>query len=222
MGKRDKHTRMKLLYEALETALGPLHWWPAETPFEVCIGAILTQNAPWTGVVKAIHTLKERGIFSVDGILASDREELAATVRPTVYYNQKARKLQTFCSFLREHYHGRIEEMGALDPREARRRLLSVSGIGYETADSILLYALGMPVFVVDAYTRRIFLRHGLIDETYGYEELRGIFEEAFAPDPVFYNEYHALLCHVGARFCRRKPDCAHCPALQILGEPTL
>ncbi len=105
---------------------------------------------------------------------------------------------------------------------EARRQLLSVSGIGYETADSILLYALGKPIFVVDAYTRRIFLRHGLIEEDYGYEELRSFFEDAFEPDPVLYNEFHALLCNTGAVYCRRKPNCQNCPALKILGEPTI
>jgi endonuclease-3 related protein len=222
MLNRDNHTLLYSLYEALEAALGPMHWWPADTPFEVCIGAILTQNAPWSGVVKAIHALRKRGIFSVEGIIAADQNELAAAVRPTVYYNQKARKLKNFCGFLQARYKGRIEEMGSLEPIEARSQLLAVSGIGYETADSILLYALGMPVFVVDAYTRRIFLRHGLIGEECGYEDLRGLFEDTFSPDPVFYNEFHALLCQVGARFCRRKPDCANCPAWQMLGEPTL
>jgi len=227
MAHSNTTERLYRLYKALEEAYGPMNWWPAAgggsaAPFEVCAGAILTQNAPWTGVVKAIRALRDLGIFSVEGILAASEKTLAEALKPTVYYNQKTRKLKAFCVFLSERFCGRIEEMGKLPLLEARSLLLEVSGIGRETADSILLYALRKPIFVVDAYTWRILVRHGLAGEDWGYEELRALFENAFAPDPEFYNEFHALLCHTGAKYCRRKPDCPACPALKILGEPIL
>lgn len=223
--RRDLHLR---LYTHLENSCGPLHWWPSVTspgeracPFEVCVGAILTQNAPWLGVVRSIETMLKRGIFSIEGILQSDDAALSDAIRPSIYHNQKARRLRDFCCFLRDACGGRIEPVGDDAPDTARARLLAIPGIGRETADSILLYALGMPVFVVDAYTKRIFLRHGLINGDCGYETLRGFFEDALNPDPVLYNEYHALLCHVGAVFCKPRPDCVNCPARVILGEAT-
>jgi endonuclease-3 related protein len=211
---------LRRLYDALESAYGPMRWWPADTPFEVCAGAILTQNAPWDGVVKAIRALKELGVFSAEGIADADVGMIAAAIRPTVYYNQKARRLKTFCEYLLAEHDGGIEEMRRLELPEARQRLLAMSGIGYETADSMLLYALGMPVFVVDAYTCRILFRHGLADENWGYEETREFFESALEPDVALYNEFHALLCHLGAVCCKSKPDCAACPARAALGEP--
>lgn len=210
------------LYRRLLCSLGPSHWWPAETPFEVCIGAILTQNAPWTGVVKAIRNLRDLGIFSVEGILAADDLDLAEAVRSTIYFNQKAKRLKAFCRFLKDEFGSDVTAMRELEPWDAQRRLLEIPGIGFETADSILLYALGMPVFVVDAYTKRIFLRHGLVDEECGYENLKEFFEDVLEPDAAFFNEFHALLCRVGADFCRRKPDCDRCPARVVLGEPDL
>jgi len=219
---KKRHHILHNLYDALEKAIGPAHWWPADTPFEVCIGAILTQNAPWAGVRKAISGLQERGIFTVEGIAEADERILAEAVRPAIYHNQKARRLKTFCRFLLEECGGRVEEIGEWEILEARGKLLNLSGIGYETADSILLYALGMPIFVVDAYTKRILIRHSMIDEECGYEELRAFFEDALDPDPILYNEFHALLCLSGAKFCRKKPLCDQCPALEILGEPVL
>lgn len=210
------------LYETLETSLGPSHWWPADTPFEVCIGAILTQNAPWTGVTKAIRNLRDIGAFTAESIAGTDDRVLAEAVRPTVYYNQKAKRLKVFCRFLLEEFGGKVEAMRDLEPRDARRRLLEIRGIGYETADSILLYALGMPVFVVDAYTKRILIRHGLMDEECGYEYLKEYFEDVIEPDAALYNEFHALLCRVGAEFCKRKPICDRCPVRGAWGEPAL
>ncbi len=173
-------------------------------------------------MVKAIHQLRDLGIFSVPGILAADDRVLAEAVRPTIYYNQKAKRLKTFCRFLEDEFDGDVARMRDLDPWDARRRLLEIPGIGLETADSILLYALGMPVFVVDAYTKRIFLRHGLVDEECEYEDLKEFFEDALEPDVAFFNEFHALICRVGAEFCKRKPDCTRCPARAVLGEPGL
>jgi endonuclease-3 related protein len=208
------------LYNVLLRSMGPSGWWPADTSFEVCIGAILTQNAPWSGVVRAIGNLKESGMFGVGAIAHADERTLAEAIRPAVYYNQKAKKLKAFCRFLLDRYKGGIEKMAALDPTRARRELLSVPGIGYETADSILLYALGMPVFVVDAYTKRILTRHHIVPEDCGYEELREFFEDRLEPDPVFFNEFHAQLCRLGAEYCRKRPRCGDCPARTVLGEP--
>jgi len=208
------------LYESLVSALGPSGWWPAETPFEVCVGAVLTQNAPWGGVVKAITALKERGIFSPEGITKADEAALAEALRPTVYFNQKARRLRAFCGFLLDRYGGDVERLRDHDPADVRSQLLALPRNGRETADSMLLYALDMPVFVVDAYTHRILSRHGMIDENVGYEELRGYFEDVLEPDPRLFNEFHALLCRVGAGYCKKKPRCAECPARLVLGEP--
>ncbi|MBT4483367.1 MAG: endonuclease III domain-containing protein [Candidatus Latescibacteria bacterium] len=210
------------LYNRLEDTNGQTNWWPADTPFEVCIGAILTQNAPWRGVVKSINNLKENRIFDVHIIADTPEQILAKAIRPSIYYNQKAKKLKTFCRFLLERYKGKIENMAGQDMLEARKTLLALPGIGCETADSILLYALGMPVFVVDAYTRRIFTRHGLIDPNWDYENIRNFFEEALEPDVGLYGEFHALICLLGANYCKRNPGCDNCPAKEIMGEPVL
>lgn len=218
----ERRVMLVELFESLERELGPMNWWPAETPFEVCIGAILTQNAPWTGVTRSIQNMKTVGMFGVDEINNADEHVLAETIRPSIYYNQKAHRLKAFCRFLAEEFAGRIENMESIDLPEARTMLLELPGIGFETADSILLYALGKPVFVVDAYTARILGRHGLVDETFGYEELRMYFEDVLDPDPVFFNEFHALICRTGSEICRKKPRCESCPAFHILGEPVL
>lgn len=218
----DRRVFLLELYGTLERAFGPMRWWPADTPFEVCIGAILTQNAPWSGVVKAIRQLRGTGLFGVQAIADADEQALAEAIRPSIYYNQKARRLKTFCRFLLEEHGGVVERMGTLGCREARRNLLALPGIGYETADSILLYALGKPVFVVDAYTKRICARHGMISGECGYEELRGYFEDALEPSAELFNEFHALLCRLGAEYCRRKPRCEGCPARELLGDPVV
>jgi endonuclease III related protein len=215
----DRRKTLMELYTALQREMGPSGWWPADTPFEVCIGAILTQNAPWKGVVTAIGNLKKAGLFDVHALAGADDETLAREIRPTVYHHQKARRLKEFCRFLIEEHGGSVENMRSLELHEARRRLLALHGIGFETADSILLYALGLPVFVVDAYTKRICTRHGMIDETCGYEELRRYFEDALDRSAALYNEFHALLCRLGAGYCLRTPRCGICPARAVLGS---
>ena len=210
------------LYTVIEKILGPTNWWPANTPFEVCIGAILTQNAPWSGVKKSIAHLKENRLFDVHIIASAPEYILAEAIRPSIYHHQKAQRLKVFCRFLLEHFSGKVENMASLGLLNARKSLLSLPGIGYETADSILLYALNMPIFVVDAYTRRIFSRHGFIEHKCNYERLRTFFEEVLEPDAVFYGEFHALLCLLGAQFCKKKPICCDCPVLEIAGEAVL
>lgn len=233
MPRNERRKILLELYETLGRAFGPMRWWPAATdssfphgsaatPFEVCIGAILTQNAPWLGVVKAIRNLKESGLFGVEEIDRADERVLAETIRPAIYRNQKARRLKGFCRFLLDMHEGRVEHMIRLETAEARRQLLALDGVGFETADSMLLYALGMPVFVVDAYTKRVLVRHRLADVRWGYEEIRSSFERVLDPDPVVWNEFHALLCRLGAGFCGRKPNCMCCPAGGVLGVPYL
>ena len=218
--KESRRLLLMKLYNTLEKKLGPANWWPAETPFEVCIGAILTQNAPWAGVEKSIANLKKLSIFDVVSIAETPVEVLAEAIHPSIYYNQKAKRLKIFCRFLKENFGSKIENMACLALPDARRKLLDLSGIGPETADSILLYALNMPIFVVDAYTRRIFLRHGLIDPAWDYEKLRHFFEEVLEPNAVFYGEFHALICLLGSGICRGKPKCDDCPVLEIAGKP--
>jgi len=210
------------MFEALEDAFGPMNWWPAETRFEVCIGAILTQNAPWSGVVKSITNLKEQDLFDAHAIAEAPENVLADAVNPSIYYNQKAKRLKIFCRFLMDNLSGKIENLSRSDKTEARETLLAIEGIGPETADSILLYALNMPYFVVDAYTRRIFSRHGLVDPAWDYYRLQAFFEDVLERDNIFYGEFHALLCILGAKICKRKPDCDKCPVRNIMGEPLI
>ena len=218
-GGHDEQFHRKL-FDELERTLGPTGWWPAETPFEVFVGAILTQNARWTGVVKAIATLKDTLPFTAEAIACAPHELIAEALRPTIYYNQKAHRLKDFCLFLVREFAGDVENMNHLDSTTAREKLLALKGIGCETADSMLLYALKNPVFVVDAYTRRILSRHGLMDAAASYEDIRSYFEQALPPDPVMYAEYHGLLCIVGSRWCAPKPRCDECPIREYVGEP--
>ena len=200
--------------------LGPSGWWPAKTPFAVALGAILTQNTAWTNVEKALTLLEETTDLVPDRIAALSLPELEVCVRPAGFFRQKSRKILTFLELLRQYGgmgHGR-EDMGmtcfsAVETEDMRRILLAVSGIGPETADCILLYALDRPSFVVDAYTRRMCARHGLVPETIPYEELRDFFMDGLEPDVPLYNEYHALIVRVGKDFCRKtKPRCGSCP----------
>lgn len=209
--------RKKILmeyYEAMFAAFGPQGWWPARTRIEVIVGAILTQNTAWTNVEKAIKGLREAGVLSARGIKEIETEELARLIRPSGYFNVKARRLKDFISFLYEGSGGSINRLfGESETGVLRRRLLSVKGIGPETADSILLYAGHRGEFVVDAYTKRVFARHGLVAERAGYEEVKALFMENLPRDEGLFNEYHALIVRLGKDFCRpRKPLCEACP----------
>ncbi|MFH0962743.1 MAG: endonuclease III domain-containing protein [Planctomycetota bacterium] len=200
------------MYDLLLARFGPQHWWPGDTPFEVAVGAILTQNTNWTNVERAIANLKRARALSVRALLALSHADLAALLRPAGYFNVKAMRLRAFLLFLETEYRGSMKRFAA-DPRPDRRaRLLAVKGIGPETADSILLYALDEPTFVVDAYTRRILSRHRLIEPDASYDAIRNLFEDALERDARLYNEYHALLVACGKRFCRSKMLCSACP----------
>jgi len=200
------------IYEILYRSFGPMHWWPGETPFEVMVGAILTQNTSWKNVEKAIQKLKQRGVLNIDGIRQLRKSQLALLIRSSGYYRIKAERLKSFVEFLFKEYGGDLERMGEERLEELRGKLLQIKGIGPETADSILLYGLGKPIFVVDAYTQRILFRHGIIPEKALYSEVQKLFMDYLPHDETLFNEYHALLVHLGKTMCQKNPRCDICP----------
>lgn len=204
------------IYELLHEAFGPQHWWPGETSFEVVTGAILTQNTSWANVEKAIANLKSAGHLTPKGLYQMGLSELAELIRPAGYYNIKAKRLKSFIDWLFGNYDGELTNLEPIATGQLRAELLTVKGIGRETADSILLYALGRPVFVVDTYTARIMLRHGLIDAGADYEQLRELFESNLPEDVQLFNEYHALLVRTGKDFCKPKAKCPGCPLEEL------
>jgi len=207
-------------YRTLYSGLGPQNWWPARTPFEVIVGAILTQNTAWTNVERAIANLRREGLLSPAALERVDRRRLERLIRSSGYFRQKARKLKEFVHFLRREFGGSLARMFRTPTDELRARLLAIHGIGRETADSILLYAGGHRVFVVDAYTHRILARHGLAANNSKYEEIRALFEASLPPDPATYNEFHGLIVNVGKNWCRtREPRCHECPLQPYLPE---
>ena len=219
---RMNRRELMRLYRRLLKAFGPRKWWPATSPFEVMVGAILTQNTAWSNVEKAVANLRQADALDPLRLSAIRRDRLARLIRPSGYYNVKAGRLLAFARWLRDRYGGNVESMAATETAELRRELLGLKGVGPETADSMLLYALERPVFVVDAYTIRIFSRHGVLPATAGYEEARAFFEERLPRDVALYNEYHALLVALGNSVCRPTPRCEECPAAGCLpgGRP--
>jgi len=201
------------IYHNLSLAFGPQHWWPGDTPFEIAAGAILTQNTNWGNVEKAIQNLKKQKALSAKIIHEMPAKELAGLIRPAGYFNIKAQRLKSFIDFLMREYHGSMKRMKSGETHLLREQLLAVNGIGPETADSILLYALGKPVFVIDAYTKRVLSRHGILDERRSYDEFQELFHFALKKDAKLFNEYHALFVRVGKTYCRKnKPLCDECP----------
>jgi endonuclease III related protein len=200
------------LYQRLWETWGPQDWWPGDTPFEVVVGAILTQNTNWGNVARAIAALKDQDLLEPRALHDLPEAELARLIRPAGYYNVKARRLRNFLDFLGTHYGHSMAQLAASDLSSLRPALLSIKGVGPETADSILLYALEKPTFVVDAYTFRILSRHGLLDEACSYEDLRQLFMEHLPARVDRYQEYHALLVRLGKEWCRPQPRCGSCP----------
>ncbi|MDP8266345.1 MAG: endonuclease III domain-containing protein [Candidatus Aceula meridiana] len=203
---------LKKIYKTLFVKFGPQHWWPAKTPFEVVVGAILVQNTNWTNTAAAIKNLKTKKLLNPQKLKNISHKRLAAVIRQAGYFNVKARRLKNFIDFLFDKYSGRISTMAKEDSQLLRRQLLSVNGIGPETADSILLYALNKSFFVVDAYTKRILLRHKLILKDATYDEVQEIFMKSLIQNTKLFNEYHALIVHLAKKFCKRKPLCKRCP----------
>lgn len=199
------------VYARLLAARGHQRWWPGETPFEVAVGAVLTQNTAWTNVERAIANLKAAGALDAGTILALDEPALAALLRPAGYFNVKARRLRALVRYLCDEAGGDPARLDGRDVPRLRASLLAVPGVGRETADSILLYAVGLPVFVVDAYTRRIFGRLGRIDPDADYDAIRAVFEAALPRDVGLYNDYHAQIVALGKDVCRPRPRCEAC-----------
>jgi endonuclease III related protein len=201
-------------YNSLFTALGPQHRWPgSHRPFEVIVGAILVQNTSWKNVELALSNLRAVRLLSVQGIEGAELRRLERHIRPSGFFRQKARKPKAFCAFLQDEFDGSLRRMFNTPTLILREKLLNVFGIGPETADSILLYAGGHGVFVVDAYTRRMLVRHGWIRERAKYDDIRWLFERQFPGDVKLFNEFHALIVSAGKQWCRsQEPDCDHCP----------
>ena len=204
------------IYSRLYDAYGSQEWWPGDSPFEVIAGAILTQSAAWANVEKALANLKAANALFPEGIAALPEAELAQLIRPSGYFNAKARKLKALVHLLNERFAGDLDRMLATPVNELRPALLAAHGIGPETADSILLYAAAQPVFVIDAYTRRTFLRLGLLPQADNYEGWQRLFMGALPADATLFNEYHALIVRHGKDVCRKQPLCGGCALASI------
>jgi endonuclease-3 related protein len=207
-----KDLALRTIYEKLYAFYGPQYWWPGDTPFEITVGAILTQNTNWANVEKAIDNLKVHHVLNARALHKLPIQTLAALVRPSGYYNIKAKRIRAFLNFLVEKYGGSVRRMKNDETRTLRKELLAINGIGPETADSILLYALQKPVFVIDAYTRRIISRHDILDANVRYDEYQDFFHCELDQNVHLFNEYHALLVRVGKEYCRSQPQCERCP----------
>ena len=212
--------RLRRIYEQLASAYGPQHWWPAETPFEVILGAYLTQNTSWKSVERSLANLRAAGALTLSGLRSIALEDLKILIRPTGFHTRKGPALKAFVAMLDEEFGGSLGLLAAAPTATLRRRLLALPGVGRETADAILLYALNHAIPVADEYLRRIAARHGLLTSSpgrKGYESLASLTLQAFAPDPTanharLFNEFHALIVAVGKAHCGRTAHCAGCP----------
>ena len=204
--------RLMEIYQLMLDRFGEQHWWPGDSRFEIIVGAILTQNTNWVNVEKAIGNLKSADALCPEKLYKMETETLATLIKPAGYFNLKAGRLRNFLTWLFENYDGQVDAAENLSAWDIRQQLLSIKGIGPETADSISLYAYGKQVFVVDTYTCRIMVRHGLIEAEAGYEQIREFMEASLPGDVKLFNEYHALLVQVGKNHCKPKAKCAGCP----------
>ncbi len=213
------------MYATLMDAYGPQQWWPAETPLEVIVGAYLTQSTSWRAVEKSIANLRARGILNVEGLRAISEEELRSLIRPSGFIQRKTASIKAFIHFLDREYNGSLHSLSLQNPEETRQQLLALPGVGPETADAILLYALGQPTIVVDEYLRRLVTRHNLLHENIRYTELQQLAVDAFAEDDLtsrgqHYNEFHALVVELGKQHCRRQAVCDGCPLSKPIFRP--
>jgi endonuclease-3 related protein len=208
-----------VIYDRLLIFFGEQGWWPAETPFEVMVGAILTQNTAWRNVEHAIARLKEAGVLTPQGLRRIPERRLARLIRPAGYYNVKARRLKALIAFLTREYGGDLRRMFREPRAPLREKILMVKGVGPETADSILLYAGEKPIFVIDAYTKRVLSRHGMITDGASYGAIQDLFMQNLPADVALYKEYHALFVRLAKTFCKTKPLCTGCPLEE--GWPT-
>lgn len=201
------------MYQRLYTHFGPCHWWPGESALEIAVGAVLTQNTSWKNVARAIANLKAAGVLELDALRALKPKKLAELIRPAGYYNLKEQRLRNLLDMFQDQCSGELDRLWERPLPEARELLLAVKGVGPETADSILLYAGGLPTFVIDAYTFRVLGRHGLASDGDAYPDLQSLFMKNLEPDPALYNEFHALIVRLGHRICKKSnPICEGCP----------
>ncbi|KAF5029080.1 MAG: endonuclease III domain-containing protein [Methanoculleus marisnigri] len=209
---------LPLIYDALFAAFGHQRWWPAKTPFETMIGAILTQNVSWTNAAQAVRNLEDAGMLDPRLLAEADTADIAPLIVPSRYYNQKAERIREFAGVYVREFHADPAAMAAVETGELRERLLALRGFGEETADTILLYACKKPVFVVDAYTRRIFSRYGLLPEGASYDLTQRLFAENLDPDVELFNDYHAQIVRLGKTVCKKSPLCDRCPIREVRG----
>ncbi len=210
--------RINKLYRLLYREYGPQGWWPGDSQLECILGAILTQNTSWKNVEKAINNLRKSNLISIDKLKLLTTDELAQLIRPSGYFNQKALKIKNFIKFITENYNASLERMFDEEMYVLRDKLLSIKGVGPETADSIILYGGNKPIFVIDTYTYRVLSRHGLVPEQTSYNEMQELFMDSLNLDPGIFNEYHALLVKVGKEHCKKRiPVCTGCP---LEGDP--
>jgi endonuclease-3 related protein len=201
------------VYQNLIDHFGPQNWWPGETPFEIIVGAVLTQNTNWRNVSKAIDNLREAELLNFNSLKLLAVDEIATYIRPSGYYNLKAKRLRNLFDMIENVYFGELDLFLQDSLASGRENLLSVKGVGPETADSILLYACELPTFVIDTYTHRVFSRHQLVDEETDYESMQDLFVSQLPQDVQLYNEYHALIVRVASTYCKKtNPLCEQCP----------
>jgi endonuclease-3 related protein len=206
-------SQLQEIYDRLYQFYGPQNWWPAESRIEMLIGAVLTQNTNWQNVRKAIDALRIEGLLSFEALSSISVDALSLCIKSSGYYNLKAKRLKNLLQMIEDEYGGSLDDLLETEPHSARESLLSVKGIGPETADSILLYAGGHPLFVVDAYTHRIFSRHNLVPDDCDYQSLQDLFMDNLPHDSPLFNEYHALIIKTAKQFCKKnKPLCEKCP----------
>jgi endonuclease-3 related protein len=213
-----KQEELLEIYGSLLKAFGYRNWWPAEGPFEVIIGAILTQNVSWNNASKAIANLKNAKKLDPITLYNSSPGNIAPLIRPSRFYNMKSMKIKNFMDFFYEEYGGDITAMSGEDPVILRKKLLAVKGLGKETVDAIMLYACHMPVFVVDAYTKRVLLRYGILKGDPSYDEIQGYFMDNLPRDRTLYNDFHAQIVHLGNSICKSTPLCGACPIASVNG----
>lgn len=215
----DSNVSLNTVFEKMLEHYGPQDWWPGESPLEIMIGAVLTQNTSWKNVEKAIANLKDADLVHLSRLHTTRVEELAEIIRPSGYYRLKAKRLHNLISHVMSKYDGDLEWMFSHDVSTLREELLAINGIGPETADSILLYAGNLKTFVVDAYTARILKRHGWIEWEADYHQIQEHFVSEVPAEVEHYNEFHALIVRTGNEFCRKTPKCQGCPLECYLPE---
>ena len=210
---------LEQVFQRLKSRFGPQFWWPGDSAFEIVVGAVLVQNTNWNNVERALDNLRDAGLLAARSLYELPPEELEQLIRPAGYYRVKARRLRNLLGWLIDRFDGSLAHMFHTPLDVLRAELLAVSGIGPETADSILLYAGGLPTFVIDAYTTRVLVRHGWIDAEADYYRTKELFEENLPADAALFNEYHALLVRLGKEYCRKTPKCVGCPLEELLPE---